>query len=253
MIPKIIHLCWLSGDAYPDDIKKCISTWHEHLPDYEIRVWTNKDLEQLNSTWVTQAYNAKKYAFAADFIRLYALYNYGGIYLDSDIFVYKSFNPLLHLPYFIGEDYTHYFEPAVMGAEKGSVWVKHCLDYYIDRSFIKADGSFDMLPLPGIFYISLKGKMKFNKINAISDFVFKDDVLNIFNYHFFNSRNQLEIVQKPASYCSHMFAGSWVNIKDEQVVKRLLKKYLPKPALLFVFKITSYLSKDNKQFRIDNP
>ncbi|MES2278376.1 MAG: glycosyltransferase [Bacteroidota bacterium] len=252
MIPKIIHLCWLSGDPYPDDIKKCLSTWSEHLSDYEIRTWTYKDLEQLNSTWATQAYNAKKYAFAADLIRLYALYHYGGIYLDSDVFVYRSFDPLLKLPYFIGEDYTHRFEPAIIGAEKGNSWIKLCLDHYSERNFVKDDGSFDTLPLPGVFYICLSGKMTFNKISDISEFVFKDDILNIFDHYFFNSRNQIEIVQTPKGYCSHMYVGSWVSIKKERVIKRLLKFFLHKRVLLFIFKITSYLSRDNKQYRIDH-
>ncbi|MCP1382039.1 glycosyltransferase family 32 protein [Runella salmonicolor] len=252
MIPKVIHLCWLSGDPYPDDIKKCLSTWSEYLSDYEIRTWTHKDLEQLNSRWVMQSYGVKKYAFAADFIRLYALYHYGGIYLDSDVFVYKSFNPLLELPYFIGEDYTHYFEPAIIGAEKGNSWIKMCLDYYIEKDFVKPDGSFEMLPLPAIFYLCLKGKLKFKKINDTSEFAFKNDTLNVFNFHFFNSRNQLGIIQNKKSYCSHMYAGSWIDVENKGTVKSFIKKVLNKKILLLVFKITSFLSRENKKFRIDN-
>lgn len=252
MIPKIIHLCWLSGDPYPDDIKKCLSTWSEHLSDYEIKTWTYKDLEQLDSKWATQAYETRKYAFAADFIRLYALYHYGGIYLDSDVFVYKSFDPLLKLPYFIGEDYTHHFEPAIIGAEKGSAWVKMCLDYYLERDFINQDGSYNMLPLPAVFYISLKDKLAFKKIDNISEFVSNDSALTIFNHRFFNSRNQLDIVQTKESYCSHMYAGSWLEVENQLTFKGITKKLLPKRILLFVFKITSFLSRESKQYRIDS-
>ncbi len=252
MIPKIIHLCWLSGDPYPDDIVRCLATWSEHLPDYEIRIWTHADLEVLNSTWATQAYNEKKHAFAADYIRLYALYNYGGIYLDSDVYVYKSFDPFLTLPYFIGEDYIHQFEPAIIGAEKGQRWLKLCLDYYEQKSFIKNDGSFDTLPLPGVFHICLKGKIKFNIISDISGFDFKNDTLNVFDFRFFNSRNQIEIVETPKSYCSHMYAGSWVNMTTEPFFKRLLKKLMQKKLLLLVFQLKWRLGSANKQYRIDN-
>jgi len=252
MIPKIIHLCWLSGDPYPDDIKKCLSTWSEHLSDYEIRIWTYKDLEELNSKWAVQAYEVRKYAFAADFIRLYALYHYGGIYLDSDVFVYKPFEPLLQLPYFIGEDYTHYFEPAIIGSEKGSEWIKICLDYYSEKHFVNRDGSYNMLPLPAIFYLCLKDKIVFKKIDGISEFVSKNDTLSIFNYHFFNSRNQLDIIQTKETYCSHMYAGSWLDVEEELTFKGAIKKILPKRILLFVFKITSFLSRENKKYRIDN-
>ena len=254
MIPKIIHLCWLSGDEYPDNIKKCLATWSEHLGDYEIRIWTYKDLVELNSKWAMQAFEVKKYAFAADFIRLYALYNHGGIYLDSDVYVYKSFNPLLKLPYFIGEDYMHHFEPAIIGAEKGNTWIKMCLDYYSEKEFIKDDGSFDTWALPAVFHSTLKEKMKFKKINDISEFVFEDRILNIFNMNFFNSKNHFDIVQTPTSYCSHMFASAWIDDKQtfKSSAKRWLHRLIPsKRVLLFIYKINYSLNKTVRSYRID--
>src|SRR5690606_40794226 len=101
MIPKKIHFCWLSGDEYPDLIKKCVNTWKEKLPDYEFILWDTNRFDLDSNIWVKQAFETKKYAFAADYIRLYAVYNYGGIYLDTDVEVIKSFEDLLDLPYFI--------------------------------------------------------------------------------------------------------------------------------------------------------
>ena len=75
MIPKIIHFCWMSGDPYPADIQKCIDSWKRLLPDYEIRLWNAKNFDINKSVWVKEAFEAKKYAFCADYIRLYALYN----------------------------------------------------------------------------------------------------------------------------------------------------------------------------------
>ena len=85
MIPKQIHLCWLSGDPYPAKIEKCLASWKKHLPDYEVVLWDTERFDLESVPWVKQAFEAKKYAFAADYIRFYALYNYGGIYLDSDV------------------------------------------------------------------------------------------------------------------------------------------------------------------------
>src|SRR5574344_2105661 len=150
MIPKIIHLCWLSGDKYPTKIAKCIASWTKHLPDYEIMLWDTKRFDLNSSNWVKQAFEAKKYAFAADYIWFYALYHYGGIYLDSDVEVLKSFNPLLDLPYFVGAEKAGTPEAAIMGAEKGLPWIRKCLDYYNDRNFIKDDGSYDIRKLPEI-------------------------------------------------------------------------------------------------------
>ena len=84
MIPKIIHYCWFGRGEMPKLIKKCIKSWKKFCPDYKIMLW-NEDSFDINSTiWTKQAYEAKKYAFVADYVRLYALYNHGGIYLDTD-------------------------------------------------------------------------------------------------------------------------------------------------------------------------
>ena len=107
-MPKIIHYCWLSGEPYPELVQRCMQSWKEKLPDYEFMLWDMNRFDIHSVPWVEQACAAKKWAFAADYIRLYALYNYGGIYLDSDVEVLKSFDDLLELPYFFGRE--HYFD-----------------------------------------------------------------------------------------------------------------------------------------------
>ena len=114
MIPKVIHFCWLSGDKYPSKIRYCINSWKEKLPDYEIRLWDLSRFDIDSSVWCKEAFEMKKYAFAADYIRCYALYKEGGIYLDSDVELLRSFDDLLHLPYFIGEEQGGNIEPAII-------------------------------------------------------------------------------------------------------------------------------------------
>lgn len=121
MIPKIIHYCWLSNDPYPDKIRKCLESWHRYLPDYKFILWNRDSFDIDSVTWTKQAFERKKYAFAADYIRIWALKNYGGIYLDLDVEVLKKFDDLLELPYFMGiERYelTNAVEAAVLGTEK---------------------------------------------------------------------------------------------------------------------------------------
>ena len=77
MIPKKIHYCWLSNDAMPEKLQRCIDSWKMKLPDYEIIKWDLKKFPLEKSIWVRQAYERKKYAFAADYIRLYALVTEG--------------------------------------------------------------------------------------------------------------------------------------------------------------------------------
>lgn len=149
MIPKIIHLCWLSGDPYPPLIQKCIASWAEFLPDYEVILWDAAALERERfPAWVYQAVAAKKYAFAADYIRLFALHRHGGFYLDSDVQVVRSFDQFLGEQSVMGRETSGDLEPAVIGSLPAQRWTKSCLDYYQDRPFIKADGQPDQTPLP---------------------------------------------------------------------------------------------------------
>lgn len=105
MIPKIIHFCWLSNEPIPSHLQKCIDSWTKFLPDYQLMRW-NTDRFDVNSVpLVKEAFDARKWAFAADYIRAYALYNYGGIYLDSDVMLYKNLAGLLKGDFVTGMEY----------------------------------------------------------------------------------------------------------------------------------------------------
>ena len=95
MIPKKIHYCWFGGKPLPNSCKKMISTWKKHLPEYEIRLWDETSFDIASSDFVRAAYQAGKFAFVSDYVRLCALKQYGGIYLDTDVEVIRSFDPLL--------------------------------------------------------------------------------------------------------------------------------------------------------------
>ena len=227
MIPKIIHLCWLSGDKYPNEIQYCIESWKRHLPDYEIYLWDTNRFNINCTQWTKEAFEAKKYAFAADYIRLYALFHHGGIYLDSDVLVYKSFDDLLHLPYFIGEDVVHCFEPAIIGSEKGNPWIKEIMKRYENRHFIKEEGSLDMTSLPLVFHNILTPKYFFKLIQSKEEFDSSDkQIINIFSSDFFNSRDYVGIRQFSNSYCSHNFVGSWH--KSDHKLERWIKERTPR-------------------------
>ena len=97
MIQKIIHYCWFGGSEPPKLMKKCLKSWQNKMPDYEIRLWSEETFNIPTSIpYVKEAYNEKKYAFVSDYVRLYALYNYGGVYLDTDVEVIKDFSELLN-------------------------------------------------------------------------------------------------------------------------------------------------------------
>lgn len=144
MIPKIIHYCWFGRTPLPREVEDIINSWKKYCPDYEFKVWNEDNFEMYLYPYVREAYENGKYAFVTDVVRLYALYNEGGIYMDTDVEVIKSFDNFLHHNAFMGfEDDTH-VSSAVIGCEKSNQWAKDNLDYYKDRHFIKEDGSFDL-------------------------------------------------------------------------------------------------------------
>lgn len=145
MIPKVIHYCWFSGDKKGRFIRNCIKSWQKVMPDYTIKCWDSDSFDFDSVPFVRQAYREKKWAFVADYIRLYALYTEGGIYLDSDVKVFRSFDPFLNNQFFIGTEplpENHFeLESAIMGSVAGHPYVKDCLEYYKKINFRKADGS----------------------------------------------------------------------------------------------------------------
>lgn len=216
MIPKILHLCWLSGDPYPEKIEKCLSTWKKHLPNYEIMVWDTKRFDVNSTLWTKQAFEAGKYAFVADYIRFYAVYNYGGIYLDSDVEVLKSFDSLLSLPYFIGNESNEIdLEAAVFGAEKHSAWVKCCMDYYTDRPFVLADGTLDTLVCPKMMANVLDKRYTRVKISSVADFDCSDSKICVFPMDWFCAHiagspdNPSGLTVTRNTYSVHHFAHRW--------------------------------------------
>lgn len=222
MIPKIIHLCWISNDPYPALIKHCLESWGRILPEYKIVLWNAERVSKIKSVWVDEAIKSRKYAFAADFVRLYALYHFGGIYLDADVEVIKDFDPLFDNSSFIGLETSLDLEAAVIGAEPGADWVKSCLDYYSNRNFIDDKGKMDLTPLPIIINTVLK------KIYGISielnslPMKFIHPSLMVYPPSYFSPKNRHngKIYRDSSTFCIHHLDGSWVEKSASGFVRR---------------------------------
>lgn len=150
MIPKIIHYCWFGRNPLPKLAQKCIKSWKKHCPDYEIIQW-NEDNFDISACplYVRQAYEAKKWAFVTDYVRLKVVCDHGGIYLDTDVELKKSPDALLsYSAYFGFEDSGHVATGLGFGAEKKHPLLKELMEDYAEIPFVREDGSFDTLPCP---------------------------------------------------------------------------------------------------------
>lgn len=102
MIPKIIHYCWIGGNPLPEMAVKCMDTWKKYCPEYEIKEWNETNYDFHKHPYMKAAYEAGRWGFVPDYARLDIVYRYGGIYLDTDVELLKSFDELLSLSGFAG-------------------------------------------------------------------------------------------------------------------------------------------------------
>ena len=129
LIPKTIHYVWLGGSPKPRPIRRCMRTWRR-LKGYKFKEWNETNIDVKAHPFLQRAIEHKQWAFASDYIRAWAIYNYGGIYFDTDIIVVRSLDHLLKDRAFVGYETPDYPFTAVFGAEKHHPFVKSMLDYY---------------------------------------------------------------------------------------------------------------------------
>lgn len=229
MIPKIIHYCWFSDDPKPLLIKKCIKSWARCMPDFKFVCWDSKSFDFKSVKYVNEAYKKKQWAFVTDYIRFYAVYKMGGIYLDSDVLVKKKLNIFLDNKCFFGTEslyddikYNGMLvnpEPAIFGAEANHQAMKHVLNYYESQNFILDDGAYNKKVCPQVLgeilerYYSYEHKNEFQELSSN---------IRIYPTSFFCNLNQL---QQDNVYAVHQFANSWIDTSDRGLVFKLCKKY----------------------------
>ncbi len=213
MIPKIIHYFWQSDRPMPEKLQRCLDSWRVFCPDFEIRCWNVASLGDDVPVWVTEAIENKKFAFAADYVRYYALFNYGGIYMDTDVELIKPFGSLLDAPYLMcHETEFGYVESGFLAVEKGHLFTRLMLDYYRGRYFVKPDGSLDMLPLPDIFRIvTAQNSIEFVDVERPEDIKTEQGRLYVLPSDYFSpislQTNELRVTDRTVAI--HHFVSSW--------------------------------------------
>lgn len=149
-IPKIIHYCWFGGNELPELAIKCIESWKNFFPDYQIKRWDEKNFDLNVCSYVKEAYEAKKWAFVSDYARFWILYNEGGIYFDTDVEVIRSFERIIENGPFMGceqamTDFPIKVAPGLgLGAVPQMPIYKKILDYYNTLSFYDINGEINL-------------------------------------------------------------------------------------------------------------
>lgn len=228
MIPKIIHYCWFGGKPVPELAMKCIESWKKCLPNYDLHLWNEDNFDVTTAPrYVQEAYVAKKYAFVSDYVRLWALEREGGIYLDTDVEVIRSFDSLLSDPAFIGLEESKALLPGtcVMGCEAHCEWVKAMLATYENATFLQEDGSLDLTT--NVQRLGAKmvegGLQHERKIQYLPQWG-----LRVYTHDYFSPITSTRVMRKSKNtYCIHRFAGTWVDgkktgIRDWWIVRELI-------------------------------
>lgn len=207
MIPKKIHYCWFGKGEIPDLAQKCISTWKKYMPDWEFKLWNEDNFDVNLIPYTKEAYEAKKYAFVSDYVRLWALEQEGGVYMDVDFEVYKPFDDLLRFTAFAGFEGSKY-SPVMMGviaSEAHGDWISEQLGHYQGRHFIKEDGTFDLTT--NVTFITERMREQGFLQNG-KEQNYKD--LHVFPVDYFcPMQTSGEYIRTEYTYCEHRGLGSW--------------------------------------------
>lgn len=175
-IPRIIHYCWFGPNDIPEKDLKCISSFSERNPDYEIIKWSEDNFDIKSAPqYVQDAYKYKKYAFVSDYVRLWAVYKYGGIYLDTDVELFRSLDFILGFRMMFA--YMEYGELATglgFASEKGAAELKEMMDMYNKIPFVLENGKLNLTPCPRYTndYFRRKGVSLDNSLEILDDIVF---------------------------------------------------------------------------------
>lgn len=226
MIPKIIHYCWFGRGEKPELAVKCIESWKKYLPDYELKEWNEDNFDISRNQYVREAYENRRFAFVTDYVRLYALYTEGGIYMDTDVEVVGNFDNFLHHHAFSGFETDGNVPTGMMAAEKGSVWAKELLDQYPDRVFVQSDGSFDMTTNTTVITNYMLGKGLILN-NQYQDF---PGLCTMYPADYFCPKDHRtgKIRCTKNTVCIHHFAGSWLEHGFFRDLRHNLKTFLVK-------------------------
>ena len=218
-IPRIIHYFWFSKEEKPESVKMCIESWKRCCPDYELKEWNADSFDVTCNDFAYEAFRQRKWAYVSDYARLAVIYQYGGIYLDSDVRLLKTMDPLLHNEFFIGYGPIRDVEAAVFGAKKGCDVLARMLEIYRDRVF-DLQKSMTLENVQPMLLARFLEKQGF----TLDGKYLQRDGITIYPRDLFSAKNWFtyEYEMTDAAIGVHECAGGWssVNGKSRKQIKK---------------------------------
>ncbi|MFL0165439.1 glycosyltransferase family 32 protein [Candidatus Clostridium helianthi] len=222
-IPKIIHYFWVGNGELPAEAKRCIESWKKFCPDYEIKKWDESNYDFTKVKYMDDAYKNKKWGFVPDYARLDIVYQYGGIYFDTDVEIVKNLDELLYNDAFLGFETAERINTGSgFGAVKGFPLLKKLRDAYESFHFIKEDGTLDLRPSTVLQTDELE------KYGLIKDGTFQIvDGMTIYPVEYLCpiSQNTFRCRMTKNTYSIHHFAASWLPEEELKVKKQMEKAF----------------------------
>ena len=208
IIPKVIHYCWFGNGEKGSLIEKCIQSWKDKLSDYKIVEWTESNFDVNAHQYSKRGHQMKRWAFISDYARLKILYEHGGIYLDTDMYVLKSFNDFIENNYdlVLGKEDNIHISAGMIACTAQHPYILDLLNYY--------DNQNQFVTIPRILTeVYEKNKNIYNqtKVKIFEPIYFYPfSASNIKNFKITNQENNSAITTAPKeSYAVHMWNYSW--------------------------------------------
>lgn len=228
MIPKIIHYCWFGKNKMPKEFEENIKTWKKCCPDYQFICWSEENFDVVSIEYVKRAYQMKKYAFVSDYVRVYALFHYGGIYLDTDVELFKPLDCFLNHRCFMGRDRASMSIEAdevgtgLIGSEKGYGWLKEILEIYHSNQLLTPDNKIYLKTINWIMTAQLFVNKGLHRDNVIQNL--KDGFV-VYPTTFFSPMDYKtrRIYMTENTYAVHKYAASWGNKKKKKRLDNLFR------------------------------
>lgn len=223
-IPHIIHYCWFGGSPKPELVTNCIETWRKYFPNWEIKEWNEDNYDINKVAYTKEAYEAKKWAFVADYARFDVLYQYGGIYLDTDVEFLKPLpDQYLELDGFTGFECTGIVAPGLIFAvKKGFPIVEDILNQYRKEHFeIRKDGIYKTVNLHVTEVLENNGLRRDNTLQTIEN-------LTVFPAEYFcgydTDIHEPDITDN--TICWHHYFASWSDETVKEKIQRIIKRII---------------------------